>query len=359
MPLTHIQLRARERKAARAKPTPRRKPTLERRLVAGPGPAIAGGPSYRPQPPSPLATGALAKPYFRPGAGTLEEVLRAAKPVTGKGLDIQAQAWARRKEIVAEEQTKLDKEADALYDAVQDLSPEDQDFILSKVVGKAKPSGLAAALGAEPGAVSPTAVGTDPLMQTMIDKHYVRRDETGKYSWMLPMKEKKVTNVNTWTDEQGWLQQTTTFADGTSETELLGRAAKEEVTTGLTPSEQLGRARLQFDVEKAGAIHVSAAIKERGEAPISGVTIVKRPGGKDRKATDEDVAAYWQAIEADADYRRVSAEGIRSVDDAKIRYQYDTEAIKNVQRNIPGMTVDGKWSDELGQVLYDLFFKEE
>ena len=338
---------------------------LKPRAVTGKKPALAqklAGPTY--SGPTPTLAGEKKAPtvtpsYFRPGAGTLEEALRAAEPVTGKGLDIQARAWDRREEIVAEEQAKLDAMADALYNDVQNLARKDQDYILSRIVSKTRPSGLATALGAEPGAISPTAIRTDPLMQTMIDKHYIRPDGRGGYSWMLPMKEKKVMNVSTWTDESGWLQQTTTYEDGTSETEILGRGAKEEVTTGLTSSEQLGWARLQFDVEKTGAIHVSAAIKERGPAPIEGVTMVERPGGKKERATAEHVAAYWTAIKEDADYRRVAAEGIKSVEDAKIKYQYDTEAIKNVQRNIPGMVVDGKWSDELGQTLFDLFFKEE
>ena len=60
--------------------------------------------------------------------------------------------------------------------------------------------------------------------------------------------EKNVINVNTWTDESGWLNQITTFDDGTTEIEIIGRAAKEEaVDTELTQSEQLGWARLQFD----------------------------------------------------------------------------------------------------------------
>ena len=81
--------------------------------------------------------------------------------------------------------------------------------------------------------------------------------------------------------------------------------------------------------------------------------------GKDRKATADDVAAYWKAIKSDADYRRVAAEGIKSKEDIKIKYQHDTEAIKNFQRNIPGMVVDGKWSDKLGQAMGNLLLEEE
>lgn len=360
MAFQYVQLRPKKlEEVLKPRAVTGKKPALARRLGVSPGPAIPGGPSYRPQPPSPLAAGALAKPYFRPGAGTLEEALRAAEPVTGKGLDIQARAWAKRKEMVAEEQAKLDAMADALYTRVQELSPEDQAFMLSKVVAKGKPSGLAAALGAEPGAIPPAAIRTDPLLKTMIDKNYVRLDEKGEYSWMLPMKEKKVINVSTWTDEAGWLQKTTTYEDGTSETELLGRPEKEVVEAGLTPSEELGWARYHFDVAKAGEIYVSAAMKERGPAPIEGITMIERPGEKKRKATAEDVAAHWQAIKEDADFRRVSAEGIKTIEDAKIFYQYDPEAIKNMQRNIPGMVVDGKWSDELEAYIDAVIVKEE
>ena len=351
MALQHIQLRPEKLKEVlRPRAVAGKKPALARRLVTQ-GPKPYAGP-----------TSSFAKePAFKGGMEyspiTREPLARALAP-TGGAPDIQAEAWARREEIVAEEQTRLDKEADALYTAVQDLSPNDQDFVLSKVVSKEKPGGLAAALGVEPGAISPAAVRTDPLMQTMIDKNYIRRDERGGYSWMLPMKEKAVASTTT-RIQDNWIYEDITYQDGTTESVLRGPAPKEEVTAGLTSSEQLGWARLQFDVDKAGAIHVAAAMKERGEAPIEGITMIERPGGKKRKATAEDVAAHWTAIKEDADYRRVAAEGIKSVEDAKIKYQYDTEAIKNVQRNIPGMVVDGKWSDELGQVLFDLFFKEE
>lgn len=348
----------REDEAARAK-TAEKAPALARGLGAEPGPAISGGPSYRERPPSPLAAGPAAVGHFRPGAGSLEEALRAATPATGKAIDIQGQAWAKREEIVAANQAELDAQADALYSSVQDLAEKDRDFILSKIVGKGKPSGLAAALGAEPGAISPVAVRTDPLMQTMIDKHYIRLDEKGEYSWMLPMKEKKVVNVNTWTDESGWLQQTTTYEDGTSETELLGRPEKEVAPTGLTPSEELGWARYHFDVAKVGDVYVTQEMKAQGPAPTEGVTIVKRPGGKDEKATAEHVAAYWQRVQRGAEYRRVKAEGIKTIEDAKIIYEYDEEAIKNIQRNVPGMVVDGKWSPEVEQAVSELFLKGE
>lgn len=159
---------------------------------------------------------------------------------------------------------------------------------------------------------------------------------------------------------EGWEYEDITYADGTTESRILGVAPKDEIKERvLTPSEELGWARLHFDVAKAGEIHVTAAMKARGPAPIEGITMVERPGAKKRKATAEDVVAHWQAIKEDANFRRISAEGIKSVDDARTIYQHDTEAIKNMQRNIPGMIVDGEWSDALGQFVYDEFFKEE
>jgi len=176
MPLQHIQLRPKKDKDALGRALKKEKPKKvfgptyvprEVKPYAGPTPALGGA----------GAAPGVTLSHFRPGAGTLEEALRAAEPVTGRAPDIQARAWARREEIVAEEQARLDAEADVLYGAVQDLSPEDQDFILSKVTTKARPSALGAALGAEPGAISPAAVRTDPLLKTMIDKNYVRLDE--------------------------------------------------------------------------------------------------------------------------------------------------------------------------------------
>jgi len=63
--------------------------------------------------------------------------------------------------------------------------------------------------------------------------------------------EKKVEDVRTWTDEQGWLRQTTTFDDGTSKTIILGREAQEkEEETGPTISESIALEKLRMEKEK-------------------------------------------------------------------------------------------------------------
>ena len=223
----------------------------------------------------------LAKPYFREGAGSLEEALRAAGG--GPAPDIQAEAWARRKEIVEENQAKLDAQADALYQAAQGLSKKDQDYILSKVVTKGKPSALAGALGAEPGAISPAAIRTDPLMKTMMDKNYIKKTATG-YDWMLPEEEPlKPTATTKWTDESGWTHITTTFADGTTKDETIGREAPEAVkATGPSVTEQLAVLKYEKELSDEEFKNVPKALELTG--PRYGVGETDKDGKKVKQA---------------------------------------------------------------------------
>jgi len=249
-----------------------RRKAAARRVIRGPSQGLAPTGAYAGPTPtldegkSPLGIyPELAKGYFKPEGGLMGAL-------TGGAPDMQADAWARRKEIVEANQAKLDKEADALYGSVQGLSKQDQDYILGKIVGKGKDTdALITALGGAPTTESVTARAeryeregkgwtpeeqalhyaelneqnpgwdktapyarkatslgvTDPLMKTMLNKNYVKKTATG-YAWMLPEKEKKVVNINQWTDESGWLNQTTTFDDSTTKTEIIGREAKEK-----------------------------------------------------------------------------------------------------------------------------------
>ncbi len=335
MPVEHIQLR------------PKEKPALAQKLATVPTYAGPTSTLSSKQAPS------LAKPYFRPGAGSLEEALRAAQPATGKAIDTQAVAWAKRKEMVAVEQAKIDKEADALYGAVQDLSPKDQNFILSKVTGKAKPSALSTALGGE---VSPTAIRTDPLMETMIDKHYIRLDENGQtYSWMLPEQEK--TFVEMMTDPQSG-ELIKLYADGSEE--------RTGMFTDTTPTdeaptvgEQISLAKLQFEMEKYGQSNVETAIKQLGNAPIEGTTTIRKKGTDNyRVATSTDVEAYYTALEDLAQYIKVQKGGPQTMGDMEALYRNRPDLIKTVQQQL-GMIPDGTWSAELGDRLYEIFTKEE
>jgi len=57
----------------------------------------------------------LAKPYFRPGAGTLEEALRAAQPSPEGAPTAQTEAWKLRDKMVAGREDKANAGADEMY----------------------------------------------------------------------------------------------------------------------------------------------------------------------------------------------------------------------------------------------------
>jgi len=335
MPLTHIQLRPKERKV---KPVIAEKKPALARMLGEPSPGLAPITPYK----APLTT--------PPPRAPLARALGAPTPAP----DWQAEAWARRKEIVEENQAKLDAQADALYNAAQGLSKKDQDYILSKVVSKAKPGGLAAALGAEPGAISPAAVRTDPLMQTLIDKHYIRLDENGQtYSWMLPEKVKDTAFRDTRTVD-GWLYEDITYKDGSTESRLVGRA-EVEAPEAPSLSEQVSLARLQFDIEKYGQENVETAMKQLGDAPILGGTM-RAPGTSNyRKVKQEDVDAYYNALQELSNYMRINKSGPQTVDDVAALYKNNPDAIKTVQAQF-GLEPTGLWSPELAQALTDTFF---
>jgi len=264
-----------------------RRKAAARRVIRGPSQGLAPTGAYAGPTPtldegkSPLGIyPELAKGYFKPEGGLM-------RALTGGAPDMQADAWARRKETVEANQAKLDTEADALYGLVQNLSKQDQDYILGKIVNKGKDTGaLITALGGAPTTESVTARAeryeregkgwtpeeqalhyaelnktapyarkatslgvTDPLMKAMLNKNYIKKTATG-YAWMLPEKEKKIVNINQWTDESGWLNQTTTFDDSTTKTEIIGREAKEKEKEA-TISEVVALERLAMDKAKA------------------------------------------------------------------------------------------------------------
>lgn len=325
MPLTHIgqlkptmQQQIALQKALlalqREEEKPIEEPALSRRLVTE-GPKPYAGPVSGLAPREAFRGG---MEYATPTRAPLERALAPSEPAP----DWQAEARTRREEIVEERKAK----AKGLYDRLLPLNEEGRQIVL-----KAAPRELVRAMEQE-GYISPEGALAEPE------------------------KEKKVINVSQWTDESGWLQQTTVYEDGTSKTEILGRAAKEEAK-GLTPSEQLGWARLEFDISKEEEPYYAQAMENLGKLPSVGEVLADGT-----KITDKNVEQvqknYWMDVGSIANRLRMDTEGIKNMDDVKTKYQYDTEAIKNFQRNF-GLTVDGVWSDMLGQVIYEAVFKEE
>ena len=105
------------------------KTALGQRMTSG-SPGIYAGPTSTLSDGGTKGGGSLAKPYFRPGAGSLEEALRAATPSEGKAPDIQGEAWALRDKMVKERQEKADAGADEMYERLSTLDEEGQKIAL-------------------------------------------------------------------------------------------------------------------------------------------------------------------------------------------------------------------------------------
>lgn len=378
MALQHIQLREKPVKETKQKTLQN---ALKKGPIVSPSQGWTGLPGfsdearkiYESKQPSGISTNI---PSWRSGAGSLEEALRAATPATGSAIDIQGQAWAKRKEMVEANQAKLNAEADALYGAVQDLSKEDQNFILSKIAGKSKGTLTQALAGTKGGVMYPSAAGpptaemeqagqvkrigrTDPLLQTMLDKNYIRQDETG-YSWMLPEEENKVLNVSQWTDEQGWLNQTTVYANGKTDTQILGREEK-EAAEPPSISDQVAVARLEFDVQKFGPDIMERAMKLAGPPPVVGVSTKTAKGflgvgEKEIVATQKDYdnwVATAEQIAVDLVETTPNTPTVgqvpSTIEEAKLKYQNDPAGIEILRKKL-GLPPGG-WDTALEDAL--------
>jgi len=393
-----------------------RRKVAAQRVIRGPSQGLAPTGAYAGPTPtldegkSPLGIyPELAKGYFKPEGGLMGAL-------TGGAPDMQADAWARRKETVEANQAKLDTEADALYGLVQNLSKKDQDYILGKIVSKGKDTGaLITALGGAPTTESVTARAeryeregkgwtpeeqalhyaelnkqnpgwdktapyarkatslgvTDPLMKTMLNKNYVKKTATG-YAWMLPEKEKKVVNINQWTDESGWLNQTTTFDDSTTKTEIIGREAKEKEKEA-TISEVVALGRLAMDKAKAakgeGDAIIDKALKLTGPRYGKGEIVDGKKYTKtqvedwNKRFTDNynmlsDLYGGTPSIptgELSLDMIPDTTPGIKQRKEEialyKAQYEDRPDIIMTIEQMF-GMASTGKWSPQLEYMLF-------
>ena len=393
-----------------------RRKAAARRVIRGPSQGLAPTGAYAGPTPtldegkSPLGIyPELAKGYFKPEGGLM-------RALTGGAPDMQADAWARRKETVEANQAKLDTEADALYGLVQNLSKQDQDYILGKIVNKGKDTGaLITALGGAPTTESVTARAeryeregkgwtpeeqalhyaelnkqnpgwdktapyarkatslgvTDPLMKTMLNKNYVKKTATG-YAWMLPEKEKKIVNINQWTDESGWLNQTTTFDDSTTKTEIIGREAKEKEKEA-TISEVVALERLAMDKAKAakgeGDAIIDKALKLTGPRYGKGEIVDGKKYTKtqvedwNKRFTDNynmlsDLYGGTPSIptgELSLDMIPDTTPGIKQRKEEialhKAQYEDRPDIIMTIEQMF-GMALTGKWSPQLEYMLF-------
>lgn len=315
----------REDEQIRAKTMPQAmQPALARGLGAGPGPAIPGGPSYREQPPSPLAAGPAAVGHFRPGAGSLEEALRAATPATGSAIDIQAQAWARRKEM-GEERVVGAKEA---YDRIITLDPNGQKIALNAL--RKYKSGVYKAMETE-GYISPTGVLAEPKQEA--------------------------TSVHYETADNGELIALTTYPDGRVEVEHTGvyPAVEAEEAAGPTISESIAMEKLGMEMGEYAERHRTAAIKVMGDMPRPGIDTVNIEG-KDVPATVEHANAWLEGVNALTAYLSAQAgeappEGEVKMSDVKAQYEGRPDLIGDIQDKL-GIPRTEVWDEETERQFY-------
>ena len=315
----------REDEAARAKTT-EKEPALARGLgVGGSSLALAGKPSYaethQPQEvKEPTDWEAVWDRKRMLQKEALARQLEAAKPSPGYE-DPQAKAWARREEIL-EERVIGAKDA---YDHIVTLDPEGQKIALDAV--RKYKRGVYDAMERE-GYISPTGVLAEP--------------------------KKGVINVSTWTDEDGWLNQTTVYEDGTTETEIIGRGEKEPVEAPSV-SDIVALEKLGIEVKKFGERHLERAIKTMGDMPRAKIDTVTEDGAE-RLATVEDEQRWRKGIETLATYYRSMAgeapegEVPLTLDEVKTMYEGRPELISDIQQQL-GLTVTGVWDDTLSEAF--------
>ena len=293
-------------------------PALERRLVAGPGRAIAGGPSYKEQPPSPLATEAGVESYARPSAGGLEEALRTAAPVTGRP-DWQAEAWARRKEIVGEHVVGA-KEA---YDRIITLDPNGQKVALNAL--RRYKREVYNAMEKE-GYLSPAGVLVEP--------------------------KKKVAFKTEYTSE-GWIHERTMFEDGTTTDEVIA-PAPEEAVEAPSITEIINAQKLGIDIEQHEERFYRDALKFAGDKPRIGIDMVIE-NGEERPTEQKDVDAWKTNMNNLIKFFResagvVSGAEVPTMEEVKAMYEGRPDLINDIQRQL-GLTATGVWDETLEEAF--------
>jgi len=185
----------------------------------------------------------------------------------------------------------------------------------------------------------------------------------------------KVEDVRTWTDEQGWLRQTTTFDDGTSETEILGREAQEkEEETGPTISEKIALERLRMDKDKAAkgqgdkiiekALEMTGKKYGVGEVLKNGLKITQNwVDNWDKRFTDNynmmldlfggtpSIPTGNLSLDMIPNTSPEVAQRKEEIALHKAQYEDRPDIIMTIESEL-GMPITGKWSPQLEFMLY-------
>jgi len=310
MPLQHIQLRAKESTPALAKGL--RTPTYGGTIkpYAGPTSTLS------------RKLGPSTKSYFRPGAGSLEEILRAAIPATGSALDVQEEAWTRRKEMVAAKEAEMQEAAKGLYDRLLPLDEEGRNIALN-AAQRYKPE----------------------IVDAMEKEGYISPDGT------LAEPEQAATSVEYVTADTGEMLALTTFPNGRIETEHTGvyPATEAEPTAVLTPEQEIALGKYGMEAEKFGTRFRDQAINIMGAMPRPGIDTLT-VDGKEVLATAEHANAWLEGVNALTAYLSGEAgeappEVGVTLPEIKAMYEGRPDLISAVQQNL-GIPVTGVWDEE-------------
>ena len=310
----------REDEQIRAKTMPQ--PALARGLAGGTVKPYAGPTSSFGGEGGGKFTGTYATPHFRPGAGSLEEALRAAQPSPGY---VSGEERARLyREKMAGEREALAGKAGEFWKRIEPLDDAGEKVALD-ACRKYQPD----------------------LYKAMIEQGYV--DKTTGVA-VKPEVVKKPMTRDTHV-EDGWLYEDILYDDGTSTHEIIGRA-KEVEAEAPSVSDIVALEKLGLDIKKFDAEDMKTALKYAGDIPRVGLDPVTDESGDTHLATQTDVdnamqgvVRIYNLIRAQKGVREVAAEGEPTMSTVEQEFNASpAEARMAIQAKL-GVPQTGEWDE--------------
>lgn len=303
-------------------------PALARGLGGTSGAATSGGPTYAAREREPAFKGGMEyspiTTSFRPGAGSLEEALRAAEPTEGY---VSGEERARLyKEKMAVGKEELAGKASEFWARIEPLDDAGEKVALD-ACKKHQPE----------------------LYRAMIEQGYV--DKTTGIA-VKPEVVKKPMTRDTHV-EDGWLYEDVLYDDGTSTHEIIGRAEEVEAEARPTISEAIKLEELGLKITEHNERHLDRVKNIVGDFPTAGIATITEDGVA-RLATKEDEAKWIESANMLLNYYEsvsgaLSGE-VPTMEDIKARYESRPDLISEFQREA-GMTVTGVWDDALEEAF--------
>jgi len=265
---------------------------------------------------------AVAPSYFRPGAGSLEEALRAAQPTPGY---VSGEERARLyREKMAGEKEALAGKASEFWARIEPLDDAGEKVALD-ACRKYQPD----------------------LYRAMIEQGYVDRT-TG--AAVKPEVVKKPMTRDTHV-EDGWLYEDVLYDDGTSTHEIIGRAEEVE-PEAPSVSDIVALERLGLDIKKFDAEDMKTALKYAGDIPRVGLDPVTDESGDTHLATQTDVdnamqgvVRIYNLIRAQKGVREVAAEGEPTMSTVEQEFNASpAESRMAIQAKL-GVPQTGEWDE--------------